>query len=89
MSEDPLLTNTPSKDILANFCKNIVITSKMEKEVPIIAMVYIERLLSTSGLRLSGYNWRKITFIALIMASKIWDDESFENENFSNAFSIY
>ena len=61
----------------------------MEKEIPILALVYIERLLLKSGFGLTGKNWRKITFTALVMASKIWDDESFENENFSRAFAIY
>ena len=61
----------------------------MEKEIPIIALVYIERLLIKSGLGLSGNNWRRITFTALIMASKIWDDESFENDSFCKAFSNY
>ena len=59
----------------------------MEKETPIIALVYIERLLLKSGLGLTGQNWRRIAITALIMASKTWDDESFENENFSKAFT--
>jgi hypothetical protein len=58
----------------------------MEKEVTIICLIYIERLLIKTGLGLEPCNWRKTTFIALILASKIWDDESFENDNFSKAF---
>lgn len=27
--------------------------------------------------------------ISLIMGSKIWDDQSFENENFAQAFDTY
>ena len=61
----------------------------MEKEVPIIALVYIERLLIKSGFGLNKKNWRRITLTALIMGSKIWDDESFENENFAKAFPTY
>ena len=61
----------------------------MEKEVPILALVYIERLLINSGFGLTGRNWRKITLTSLIIASKIWDDESFENDNFAKAFSLY
>jgi len=61
----------------------------MEKEVPILALVYIERLLLNSGFGLTGRNWRKITLTSLIIASKIWDDESFENDNFAKAFSLY
>ncbi len=58
----------------------------MEKEVPIVALVYIERLILKSGMWLSGANWRKVTLTALILASKVWDDESFENDNFAKAF---
>lgn len=79
----------PTKEVISNYCKNIIITSKMEKEVPIIALIYIERLLIKSGFGLDVRNWRKITFTALILGSKIWDDESFENENFSKAFPTF
>jgi len=58
----------------------------MEKEVVIVSLVYIERLLVKSGMALNIKNWRKITFAALVLGSKIWDDESFENNNFAKAF---
>ena len=61
--------------MIQNFCKNILSTSKMEKEIPIISLVYIERLIIRSGMGLCGANWRKILFISLVMASKIWDDD--------------
>jgi hypothetical protein len=61
----------------------------MEKEVPIIALIYIERLVVRSGFGVSSKNWRKVVFIALIIASKIWDDESFENNNFAKAFPSF
>ena len=61
----------------------------MEKEAPIISLVYIERLLIRSGFGLTPKNWRRITFTALILSSKIWDDESFENENFAKAFPVF
>ena len=35
----------PSKEVIKDFCKNIIITCKMEKEVIIISLIYIERLL--------------------------------------------
>ncbi len=61
----------------------------MEKEVTIICLVYIERLLTNTGFTIAPINWRRITFTSLILASKIWDDESYENDNFSKAFPIY
>jgi len=39
----------PDSNLIANYCKNIVLTSKMEKEVIIISLVYIERLILKSG----------------------------------------
>jgi hypothetical protein len=39
----------PTQETVTNFCKNIVISSKMEKEVAIICLIYIERLLVKSG----------------------------------------
>jgi hypothetical protein len=61
----------------------------MEKEVTIICLVYIERLLTNCGFTVAPINWRRITFTSLILASKIWDDESYENDNFSKAFPTY
>ncbi|CAD8068435.1 unnamed protein product [Paramecium primaurelia] len=74
----------PNVDIIQNYCKNIMTTTKMEREVAIISMIYINRLLTyNQGLELNCFNWQKILFTSLIMASKIWDDESFENNNFA------
>lgn len=61
----------PTKDTISNFCKNIIITSKMEKEVTIICLIYIEKLIIGSGFHVSSLNWRRIVFIALILASKV------------------
>jgi hypothetical protein len=82
-------TVMPPKETLANYCKNIIQTSKMEREVPIVCLVYIERLILGSRCYLTPNNWRRIVFCALILASKIWDDESYENQHFAKAFPSY
>lgn len=70
-SNEKWITTKPNKDTISNFCKNIIITSKMEKEVTIICLIYIEKLILKSGLHLTPMNWRRIVFIALILASKV------------------
>ena len=35
----------PSSDDIAAYCKYVTIASKMENETPVIALVYIERIL--------------------------------------------
>ncbi len=37
-------TFIPTSETICNFCKNIVISTKMEKEVLVICLIYIERL---------------------------------------------
>ena len=43
----------------------------MEKEIPILSLVYIERLIIRSGFFVTPINWRRIAFAALMIASKV------------------
>lgn len=79
----------PELQEITNYCMNILVTAKMEKEIAIVCLVYIEKLLLKTGYSFNPRNWRRITLAALILASKIWDDESFENHNFAKVFDLY
>lgn len=59
----------------------------MEKEIPILCLIYIERFLTKSGLLMNFSNWKRLTLISLILASKIWDDDSLENVHFPQVMS--
>ena len=72
----------PTLEELYYFCKYIIISGRMEKEIPILCLVYIERFLTKSGLLMNSCNWKRVTLISLILASKIWDDDSLENVHF-------
>lgn len=62
-------TVIPSVEVISDYCKNIIITSKMEKEVTILCLVYIERLLTESGMNLEPITWRRVVFIGLVSIS--------------------
>jgi len=79
----------PSETDIYNFCKNIIFRSKMEKECSIICLIYIERMIHNTGLYINEKNWKKLTLISLIIGSKVWDDESYENIHFSKVFTRY
>eukprot|EP01029_Cantina_marsupialis_P027958 TRINITY_DN774231_c0_g1_i1.p1 TRINITY_DN774231_c0_g1~~TRINITY_DN774231_c0_g1_i1.p1 ORF type:complete len:447 (+),score=101.27 TRINITY_DN774231_c0_g1_i1:74-1414(+) len=71
---------------------NLVFTkAKMEAECVIVTYVYVERLLKkTKGkLWLRERNWRSVLLICLILASKVWDDLSMWNVDFSMICSAY
>jgi hypothetical protein len=61
----------------------------MEREVAIICLCYIERLIQRTGLRINELNWKRLLFTCLILASKIWDDDSYENVHFARSFTMF
>ena len=80
-------TAMPSEKYIADYCKYVTIACKMENEIPIVCLVYLEKLLLTTGILLNKYNWRRIVLICLCLASKIWDDDSLENVHFPKVMS--
>ena len=82
INTDTQYQSDPSLEELYYYCKYIIISGRMEKEIPILCLVYIERFLTKSGLLMNYWNWKRMTLISLILASKIWDDDSLENVHF-------
>ena len=80
--EGLLPEENPTLEELYYYCKYVIISGRMEKEIPILCLVYIERFLTKTGILLNHLNWRRLTLIALCLASKIWDDDSLENVHF-------
>merc|ERR1712192_44586 len=60
------LMELPTKEMIQNYCKNIFLTAQMEKEIPILALVYIERLIINSGFYVTPVNWRRIIFACIM-----------------------
>jgi hypothetical protein len=60
--------------------------SQMEHDTIITSLIYIERVIkSTQGaLTPSPRNWRSLLFACMVLASKVWDDLSMWNVDFSN-----
>lgn len=77
----------PTEKYIAEYCKYVTIACKMENEIPVVCLVYLEKLLLTTGILLNKWNWRRIVLICLCLASKIWDDDSLENVHFPKVMS--
>lgn len=77
----------PSEKYIADYCKYVTIACKMENEIPIVCLVYLEKLLLMTGILLNKWNWRRMVLICLTLASKIWDDDSLENVHFPKVMS--
>lgn len=79
--EQELVYNPQFNDIF-NYVKYVAFKSKMEAEIPIISLIYIEKLLRKWGVLVNMHNWRRVVLITLCIGSKIWDDDSLENVHF-------
>lgn len=80
--QDEYDVHEPTAQIISEYCKYVTISSKMENETPIIALVYIERLLRKSNILINRFNWKRLVLTCLCVASKVWDDDSLENVHF-------
>lgn len=75
----------PSLKAITDFYRSIFLRSQMEIECIIISLIYVERLIKKSKgeLRPRSDNWRSILFSCMVLASKVWDDLSMWNCDFS------
>lgn len=79
---DEIEVDIPCESDVFDYCKYVTTSCKMENEIPIICLVYLERLLTKTGVLLNRDNWKRLTLVALCVGSKIWDDDSLENVHF-------
>lgn len=80
-NEDVRVLVPTAEDVTA-YATYVTCACKMENEIPVIALVYVERLLRKTGILMNKYNWKRILLICLCVASKVWDDDSLENIHF-------
>jgi hypothetical protein len=80
-----LSPQVPSLDLVGKFFNNAYSKSQMESECIIMCLIYVERLIKvTKGRFCIRYdNWRPTLFACMILASKVWDDLSMWNVDFS------
>lgn len=82
MDEDLDFSIIPHEEEIYEYLKYVTVSCKMENEIPIICLVYIERLLTKTGFLITNENWKRLCLICLCLGSKIWDDDSLENVHF-------
>ena len=79
--------NLPSPDSIFRFMRTIFEKLQLSSECSIISLIYVERLLET-GIYFYNKNWRPIVLTSILVASKVWDDLSSWNVEFSDLFPL-
>lgn len=90
---DPLnalaVRSVPNKWDIYGFLRDVMVNFRLEPEVSVITLFYLERFTELSGIALTPDNWQRLTITSMMLASKVWNDESFENIEFSQLCPLY
>ena len=80
----------PSLDTITTFYRNVFSRAQMETDCIIMSLIYVERLIKVTGgiLRPRRSNWRSLLFSCMILSSKVWDDLSMWNSDFSQTCTV-
>jgi len=81
----PATMDVPSLEEITQFYRDIFRKSQMEADTVIMSLIYVERIIkeTNGGVRPKVENWKSVLFSSMIMASKVWDDLSMWNSDFS------
>jgi len=79
----------PSEDAIDHIIKSIYGVAEFSPECLIISLLFIERLRTLSGIPLRINNWQPLLLASMIVAQKVWDDQSLLNIDFSVICSAY
>lgn len=91
-SAHPLTTkiidhNIPDQEVIEKFIKNVFKIGQLAPESLIMAVGYLERIIA-GGFKMYPFNWKRIILAALILASKVWEDQAVWNVDFLELFPL-
>ena len=78
----------PTHEAVAKFVEFVNNTAQCCAGTPLVGLVYLERFLRLSQLRLSAKNWRSLVSVSMLLASKVWDDLSMSNADFATIVDV-
>jgi hypothetical protein len=76
----------PCFNEVSNYIRALCQSARMGAEASVVALAYIERLVSSAAFPLHGGTWRRCCLAAWLLASKMWDDECLESPQYAALF---
>ncbi|KAI3383639.1 hypothetical protein SNEBB_009228 [Seison nebaliae] len=72
----------PTGNTIYYFLVLLFENAQLTPECGIVTLVYLERLLLYTTVRLTQFNWRRILLASVLLASKVWEDQAVWNVDF-------
>jgi len=78
----------PDINTIYRFINMIFRVQRLPPECAILCIAYLEKVLLTGRIALHPSNWRRLVFSSIMMATKVWEDESVWNVDFLDVFPL-